>query len=267
MVQFDWPTYYDGESESIIVNAHELAEIVDFSYNMSEYQAFRSGRALKNLLSGLSGDKALLAHSMGNVVAAEALRQHSEGSALPLVDTYVAMQGAISAGVYEDDGTGGRDLTNEQWDTDLYRSWPSGWHDPVAPDPGYMAGSESAAGKWVNLYNPQDVATSSGWRYNNSIGKELDIESPLWDFEYREDALGKPGGPKEYVRLDPNGLYPPIELEELISGLIDGSGKPGKHAYEIIAFMAQSNALPIGTKSGRVVRSVWRQRKPKHAWT
>jgi len=57
------------------------------------------------------------------------------------------------------------------------------------------------------------------------------------------------GNSKEYVRLIPNILNPdpPIETP-LVDGLVDAAGNPAEHAYEIIAFMAQSNAMPIGTK-------------------
>ncbi|MFM8986776.1 MAG: alpha/beta hydrolase, partial [Planctomycetia bacterium] len=81
-ISFEWPTFSGVDS-----------------YSASEYQAYRSGRALMHFLEArqAAGPTHLLAHSMGTVVAAEALRQWAtDGRPGHLVANYVAMQGAIS---------------------------------------------------------------------------------------------------------------------------------------------------------------------------
>ncbi len=96
-VAFDWPTFNNREAPRMVGFPESMAN----TYNASEFQALRSGRALKHFLQTLRQEKThLIAHSMGNVVAAEALRQWSRSSAVPLVKNYVALQAAISAGAY-----------------------------------------------------------------------------------------------------------------------------------------------------------------------
>ena len=164
----------------------------------------------------------------------------------PLVDTYVAMQGAFSAGAYGDDDTDAHIPLPPwipeppTWDTDLYHYWSSGATNP--DDPAYMTNTFDKAHKWVNMYNPDDAATSSAWPANNLV-EEL-VGTPIWPYGYSEDAsLVPPFGENEYVRRVTGA--PDVELA---SGLTDANGNPGEHAYEILAFMGQSNAMPIGTK-------------------
>ena len=96
----------------------------NLTFNASELQAFRSGTALVDRLTTITGngyDVSVLAHSMGNTVVGEAFRQWSvahPGQAV--VNTYVAMQGAISAGAYGVRTMGGT------YTTDFYGFFPSG---------------------------------------------------------------------------------------------------------------------------------------------
>ncbi|MFC1759191.1 alpha/beta hydrolase [Planctomycetota bacterium] len=171
-VSFNWPTLVSKEGS-------RSPDIFNMTYNPSEMQAFRSGKALRNLLDDLQAfggaqNVHLLAHSMGNVVAGEALRNWSEASTGPLVDTYIAMEGAFSAGAYgyPSNGAFTLQLGSFAWDQternvsdiDLYRHWPTG--DPTSTSH-YMNGAASASQNWVNIYNPDDFATNQMWRLNN----------------------------------------------------------------------------------------------------
>ncbi len=191
-VAFNWPTFTDVEGPRHVGGA--VGPAANLTYNPSEFQAFRSGRALKNLLAGLPGNRHLLAHSMGNVVAAEALRLWSRQSAGPLVDTYVAMEAAVAAGLYGIDGSDAFDISgtvpvvgNISWPrsvydesrVDLNRFWWSGFPSLTGPAQAYMTGSRSAAGTWVNLYNPDDVATNLAWRTNNLFKVFINQQFPM----------------------------------------------------------------------------------------
>ena len=95
-ITFDWPTYNNAEVPNIAP-----IEALANTYNASEFQALRSGQSLMHYLSSLDASKThLLAHSMGNIVAAEALRLWSQSSSQPLVKNYAALEAAISAGAY-----------------------------------------------------------------------------------------------------------------------------------------------------------------------
>ena len=250
---FDWPTFSDSEGP---VQGGPLLESSNFSYNASEFQAFRSGQALKNLLAGLRADGPvhLLAHSMGNVVAAEALRQWAanQGNG-PLVTSYVAMQGALSAGAYGDDSVDAIPAPGST--TDLYLNWPTGVEG--AGSRFYMEGTAGAAASWINMYNPVDAATSgqlTGWGKNNSLKPfagntwrdmlfaSSEITAPR--FTYYIDSEGR------YVRSYATELGLPIDegVVDLTPRLIGPDSQPRPSAYEIIAFMAKANSMPIGTK-------------------
>lgn len=75
------------------------------SFDDSEYQAWNSGVGLLNLLTNLNaeypGEVYLTAHSHGNVVAGEALRKATQQGVGQIVNTYVAMQGAIASFAYD----------------------------------------------------------------------------------------------------------------------------------------------------------------------
>jgi hypothetical protein len=299
-VEFDWPTTWDAEGSRNWSAIPGFAE--NLTYNAGEFQAYRSGRGLMQVLDSLDGDKHLLAHSMGNVVVAEALRQWNQLQPTnALVKNYVAMEAAISTGAYGDMSSDAFEITvstqsygnfgwpHEVFDesrVDLLRQWHDGF--PGGSSTHYMASAESAAGKWINLYNPDDVATSLAWKGNNLIKHFLNHENPalpdlpggvdevvwgalMWQFEYDINS-------DLWVLMPPPDIWPwryvvqydeinghkyfrvphpientlvtnPNDWTELTSGLVDANGEPGALAYEIMAFMSQANAAPLGTKA------------------
>ena len=202
----------------------------------------------------------LLAHSMGNVVAAEALRQWTvAGKAQPLVTSYTAMQGAISAGAYGDDTRDALDgaFGSPTSTTDYYRHWPSGTAGGGRP---YMEGSGGASGKWINMFNPVDAATSGdrfGWVANN-------LQKPLAGAIWRDVLYSQSfaTAPRFAYRIDADGRLlrsyatatgqwvsdGETDLTDRLVAEVQGQQLPGLAAYEIMAFMAKANARPIGTK-------------------
>jgi len=283
---FDWPTFADTEGplqdrDPLILRRWYPGAMVEnayrnLTYNASEYQAWRSGQALMTYLAEVrspAGATHLLAHSMGNVVAAEALRQWSASghdTGVPLVNTYIAMQGALSAGAYGSDDTHAN-IGNST--SDLYRHWPSG--DGPNMDDYSMHGAESAARKWVNMFNPVDAATSgskesvivpiitlqpdnrTGWPLNNRLRPPSSYDwlaqSRVWPDVY--DVIS--GFVRGHYDLFPNLMDGPprvvfVRDAELATGLVlpepvNGRLQPGPSAYETMAFLARSEAMPIGT--------------------
>ncbi len=140
IVGFRWPTY-----------AGVFAPLL---YNESEYRAFKSGQSLADFLMtapSLAGYKvSIFSHSMGNIVAGEALRQ------LPasIVSYAVFTQAAAPAHCYDprDDLNLPDFVTqNANFPTpDSYRGW-------------FAAIDRKLRAKAANFYNPVDYALTIWW--------------------------------------------------------------------------------------------------------
>ena len=151
---FDWPTdYTDGLLQSF----------ADYeNYFRSEHIALQSGESLRGLLERLraehGGRLALAAHSMGNVVANEALRQWElvTPEQLDLVDAYAMMQAAVATDAFttvnripEENQMG---VVGPDWDTPSAYEYHPGTGRP------YFEPSRSAAGSVYNYWNERDFA-------------------------------------------------------------------------------------------------------------
>lgn len=258
-ITFDWPTFTQREVP------HIGPEMIAGTYNASEFQALRSGRSLMNYLSSLpTGSTHLLAHSMGNVVAAEAFRQWSGQSSSSLVRNYVALEAAISAGAYG--VTTSTAASAFVVDTGpLTNGWVSAPFDPLIQGPStdlfqnYMIGTTSAASNWINFYNPDDSATNNAWRLNNSVKLISNRYSPgfYWDdFIGARHFIPTTGASlpspdfwnRRYVydngtlyRLD----YPDLNPLNFIEGY-NTSYVMNNTSYEAIAFLGVSSVATVG---------------------
>lgn len=147
---FSWPTewnpgtYWSHVSDPI-------------NYDRSEQKAFVSARGLAGLLVHLygqyPGQVRVIAHSMGNVVVGEALRQYVETNpSHPIVHTYIATQAAVPAHAY--DATAPTIISQRrQRYPNVYAAYPVGFSFPYF-------GTVFAAvnNKMSNYYNEQDYA-------------------------------------------------------------------------------------------------------------
>jgi hypothetical protein len=142
---FQWPTEYGFSGIiSVITDAH--------NYDNSESNAWASAAGLLGKLNDLNAAFPnhiyLMAHSMGNVVAGEALKQ--AGTNLPIVNTYVAMQAAVPAHCYDP-------ATPNRVAPILPNCYANYWTNGA---PGYFNGTAGAR-NYINFYNQQDWAL--GW--------------------------------------------------------------------------------------------------------
>jgi hypothetical protein len=100
-----------------------------------------------------------MAHSMGNVVAGEALKLASS----QVVNTYVAMQGAVPAHCY-DASTANRITPTPP---DCYAHY---WTNGAAS---YFNGT-AGAGTYINFYNPNDWAlNASHWQLDQNLKPDI----------------------------------------------------------------------------------------------
>jgi hypothetical protein len=130
------------------------------NYDNSESNAWASATGLLNKLSDLDalypGHVYMMAHSMGNVVAGEALRLAGTNH---VANTYIAMQGAISAHCYDAS-------TPSRWTfgpADMYANY---W---TSNSPCYF-NATAGAGTYVNFYNANDWALNAEhWQLNQDL--------------------------------------------------------------------------------------------------
>ena len=150
---FQWPTGYNFSWTSIL-NDHR-------NFDNSESNAWASATGLLNKLNDLNGtypDQVyLMAHSMGNIVAGEALRK---AGANQVVNAYIAMQGAISAQSY--DSTKPNRTASTNIPPDFYA------HYYTNGAPCYFNGT-AGAGSYINFYNTNDWALNNLWSVDQDL--------------------------------------------------------------------------------------------------
>ncbi len=154
----------------------------NFSYDPSEERAWQAGAELEKLMASLTNAGyrvRVLAHSMGNVVTGEALR---EAGSAQVAATYIASQAAIPLHVYDPAAPsipGLKPVTPNVYATYWYNgqstfapeTWPSTNDSYLGKT--YMTG---AAKSYFNFYNPQDYAL---------IGNSLFQLHPGWLLDQR----------------------------------------------------------------------------------
>jgi Alpha/beta hydrolase of unknown function (DUF900) len=155
---FQWPTGYGfGNWKSVVTDPD--------NFDNSELNAWLSAQGLFDLLSSLNGTYPnhvyLMAHSMGNIVAGEALKLAGSSQ---VVNTYIAMQGAIASHCYDQiaDFRTVR-LVLDSGTPDRYANYPTN------SGPCYFDGI-AGAGSFVNFYNPNDWALDANhWQLDQDL--------------------------------------------------------------------------------------------------
>lgn len=214
---FRWPTfYYEG-----VPPPHH--------FDASEHRAWASSVGLLDLINRLNsgafaGRVRLTGHSMGNIVASEALRRSQSG---PVVHTYVASQAAISAHCFDATTPSALfhpttpDVYAFYWQTGV-TSKPHQWESEQRPNymhPLYMSGK---AERYVNYYNDTDIALK-GWQV---------------------DQQTKPDSSYQYVR---NGSLPATGFSRTIGSNVTWLTFPADR-YEIFAWAAESRSFALGAQ-------------------
>ena len=227
---FRWPT--ESGFKGISTLATDPSE--KDNYDRSEYTAWKSGAGLLNKLNDLNakypGRVYLLAHSMGNVVAGEALRLSGSSH---VVNTYVASQGAVSAHTYD------TNIANYSFsyppyslsaDTpNIYGNWFSG-------------NNGGGAGTVVNFYNTNDYALARGrWQLNQLFKPDQQVHSGgfVWSYDYM-GATNDPPPWNHFSKSDPLGANT-VTFD--IVGVLT-------NRYEVMALAAQSWTTALGATPG-----------------
>jgi hypothetical protein len=209
------------------------------NYPRSEQRSWHSASGLRRLLVELntrhSGKVRIFAHSMGNIVASEALR--AEGARLTprvLVHSYVASQAATAAHAYDavNPEVLETDLTAET--PDIYSKYPF-----VASNNVYFSSMGKAVSqnpldgraRVFNFHNFEDTATTWPWLLNQDLKPAVEdfVVWQAWDYTYD----------KQWKR------YPiPVQVPS-VTLWPNPSGRAGQQ-YEIYARIAEARSPSLG---------------------
>ena len=212
---FSWPTLTTS-----------MPAATPWNYDHSEMRSWHSAEALLHRLERLNsnspGKVRILAHSMGNVVSTEALRQ----SPSQVVHTFISSQAAIPANIYDNDIVykNGSSYWDGYTTPDVYGHYFSGGNSS-AP---YAENAASGAGKMIRMYNVDDYALW-WWQYNNERKPDL-----FYNYSGNIDNYNPSSGSRFY--------HNPV----LSSGERDLVFPDDR--FEIFAFAAESRSFALGAE-------------------
>jgi len=223
--EFRWPTDYGFNGLSTVLTNINEAD----NFDNSEYQAWQSAQGLLNKLNDLNsqypGHVYLLAHSMGNVVAGEALRL---SGANQVVNTCVASQAAVSAHTY--DATVPNysfyllGISFGPFTPNIYGDWLAG---------NYGGGASSI----VNFYNTNDYALSRyHWQFDELVKPDQNVLENGDHCYYGYD--GSPSDPapwNNFYKQDTNSMIFDFNIVTSLN-----------NRYEVMAYAAQSYTTALG---------------------
>ena len=227
---FRWPTGngFTGTFASVVFDGH--------NYDNSEYTAWRSATGLLNTLSNLNfqypNHVYMLAHSMGNVVAGEALRLAATNGDGQLVNTYVASQGAIPAHVYDATVTSPY-LINYAYSS---HSIPAPGQ-PETPNiyGDRLAGNSAAVGRRMNFFNNNDYALApDAWCFDQELKPDVFIGSGSYYYAGNTNDPS-PWNHFEFISGGGGGTF---DLD-IVTNL--------QQRYEALAYAANPYSMALGT--------------------
>ena len=177
----------------------DVPDVTDFSvrrnFDDSEMKAYASGGALRNLIyqldnAGYSVD--LYAHSLGNIVASEALRLEAISPGHhAIVHTYVASQAAVSAAAYDPNvASAPQNLLPTLAAHQLINPTPDIYTNFPVTNKAYFEQIGLATDKAYNFYNPEDgaVAAPAVWPGNQTLKPGLAISTGVPNLTYAYNA-------------------------------------------------------------------------------
>ena len=212
------------------------------NYDNSEYQAWQSAAGLLNKLNDLNaqypGHVYMLAHSMGNVVAGEALRLAGNNQ---VVNTYVASQAALPAHNYDAAVTTPYLLQfNYTYPTEpLHTLLGNHNYGPDTPNIyGNRLTNAAAASRRVNFYNQNDFALAAPRWCFDEITKPDYI--PPNNYYYYNGSLSDPAPWNKFK--DSPIVGDTGVLVDIVTNL--------NNRYKIMSYAAESYSTALGATPG-----------------
>lgn len=257
-----WPTTYGftGSVKDIIIDAH--------NYDNGEYTAWRSSEGLRlhllNLNQRYPNKTYLVAHSMGNVVAGEALALNAEKyNGGQIVNTYVATQAAIPLNCYNQSiipsysinflYTPANFLDNYvsvNWDSRTFNVYP-----------GWLATNVVSCGARINFYNPHDYALSKDlWQFNQVLKPDHTTNGMYSCFNFKQTllpnlTLGSSGAPTPIIPSPARRGSSPSAFRMMSDVFCRVSSSELRwfdfeynlnDMYEVMSYASEARTMPIG---------------------
>jgi hypothetical protein len=201
------------------------------NYNDSERIAWQSAAALTSVVNSMPFEnKHLVAHSMGNIVAGEALRHGMQ------VKNYALLHGAVPAACYDEGAHIEQTTEYDHHAGPLFlRMWdnqtPDNDSDSMTRVLAYRGRLMNVSGNLINFFLAEDYATSFAWEVNNDQTKPP--HGPLAkNYQYQRDY---PNGHK----LFSFGSYDPYQ--QIYNGMM-----PLSDPYESMPFACRTWGKAVG---------------------
>jgi hypothetical protein len=229
--EFRWPTGYGFAGwYSIATNFTEKD-----NFDNSEYQAWQSAVGLTNLLDQLNieypGQVYMLAHSMGNVVAGEALRLEGTNQ---VVKSYVASQAAVSAHTYN------TNIANYSF---YYPPWSYHADTPNIYGNWFAGNNGGGAGRAISFYNTNDYALQrSVWQLDELLKPDGDVVEGTtnWNYYYSGSTNDPPPWTTNfYKQIFGDGDVVDFNIVTSLN-----------NRYEVMSYDAQSWTTALGATPG-----------------
>jgi pimeloyl-ACP methyl ester carboxylesterase len=212
------------------------------TYNRSEHIAFKSGTGTAAYLNDLrqrfpDHTISVCAHSMGNIVMMQALKDLAAASQAP-IDNYVLMQAAVPAQCYD------TSVTNLPAFIALEQSVPT--PDAYNNYAGGISGSLRGAGNLFNFFSAADFAISTTWELNQKFCSTLDTNGPVT--MKPNTLLGYYSDGVNHV-LRTNSWNQQF-LSIVYGGYYEGATRTVANFHEIVPFVARPRSKALGAQAG-----------------
>lgn len=221
---FQWNTHYSNAGRLIPFVGTGISAYLS-KYNESEQIAWESADQLKSFVHSLPGTKKhIAAHSMGNIVASEAVRIGMN------VQNYAMMQAAVPSAAYDEHERTKyletyKHLTFTMWDKET----PDDDPDPNTRYLGYRGRFKNLGTRanLINFFLPKDYATFIPWEVNNDQGKP---EDGMFAKNFRY-IRNNPDGQKLYkYKLIPQNVNGHVHYREEVDYYLTAAYEAMSHA-------------------------------------
>jgi hypothetical protein len=235
--EFRWPTTYG------FTGSYWQALTDPRNYDNGEFNAWQSAAGLLNLLTNLDEEYPshvyVLAHSMGNVVAGEALRLAAQQGLGQVANTYVASQAALSAHNYDATVTTPYLLPfTYQYPSGALSLLGTNNYGPYAPDiyGNRLTNNIAAVGRRISFYNENDFALAMPrWGFDQILRPD----HPLGGYYYYNGSISDPAPWNKFEFVFTGGSPPPPPtVFDIVNNL--------NNRYEVMAYAAPSYSTALG---------------------